>query len=148
MFKTIVSAAKAMATVLTLVLAFTLNASAQESRLNNATKVTDNMKTELALNDAQYTKVYEINKTFMDKTGEARKNSTDKKATAQVVKGFNEEREAQLKTVLTEDQFKTYLAKKEAKKAEMKKRFSENKALGDPNAAPAIKSQVAPTTKQ
>lgn len=128
MFKTLISATKAMVSVVALVLAFTVNASAQDRGANAAQKITDNMKTELSLTDAQYAKVLDINKSFTEKSAEVRKASTDKKANAQAIKTLNEDRETQLKTVLTDDQYKTYLAKKEEKKKAMRARLSETSA--------------------
>ena len=130
MFKTLISATKAMVSVVAIVLAFTLNASAQEqSTADAAKKTTDIMKTELSLTDVQYKKVLDINTVFTDKVAEARKSSTDKKQTAQVVKGLKEEKENTLKTVLTDDQYKLYLAKKEEKKQAFMKRVSEKAAV-------------------
>ena len=128
MFKTLISAAKAMVSVVALVLAFTLNASAQDRSADNAKKMTDNMKTELSLTDDQYSKVFDLNKGFAEKAAEARKSSTDKKQTGQAVKVLNEEREASLKNILTDDQFKTYLVKKEEKQKAVRQRFVENGA--------------------
>jgi hypothetical protein len=125
MFKTLISATKAIVSVVALMLAFTINASAQDRAANAAQKMSDNMKAELSLTDAQYGKVLDINKGFADKAAEVRKASTDKKANAQAVKALNDDREAQLKGVLTADQYKTYLAKKEEKKKAMKGRLSE-----------------------
>lgn len=126
MFKTLISATKAMLSVVALVLAFTINASAQDRAANAAQKMTDNMKAELSLTDAQYTKVLDINKGFTDKAAEVRKASTDKKANAQAVKTLNDDREVQLKAVLTADQYKTYLAKKEENKKVMRERLNAN----------------------
>ena len=125
MFKTLISATKAMVSVVAIVLAFTINASAQDRVGNGAQKMTDNMKTELKLTDEQYGKVLEINKSFSEKSFEARKSSTDQKVTREAVKGLNTERETKLKAVLTEEQFKTYLVKKEEKKKAVAKRFGE-----------------------
>lgn len=126
MFKTLISAAKAMVSVVALVLAFTVNASAQDRSAESAKKMADNMKAELSLTDAQYDKVLEVNKGFAEKAAEARKSSTDKKQTAQAVKALNEERETSLKTILTEDQYKTYLLKKDEKKKALQKRRIED----------------------
>lgn len=126
MFKTLISAAKAMLGVVAFTLAFTMNATAQDRGANGAQKMTDNMKTELSLTDAQYAKVLEINKNFADKTAEARKATIDKKQGGASIKELNEEREAKFKTVLTKEQYKTYLIKKEEKKKNALKRFSES----------------------
>jgi hypothetical protein len=129
MFKTLISATKAMVSVVALVLAFTMNASAQDRAASGAQKMTDNMKTELKLTDEQYGKVLEINKSFAEKASEARKSTTDKAVAKEAVKGHNEERETKLKAVLTEEQFKTYLAKKEEKKKAARQRFEGNAIL-------------------
>ncbi|MFD2600623.1 hypothetical protein [Flavobacterium suzhouense] len=123
MFKTLISAAKAMLSVVALLLAFTLNASAQDRSANAAQRMTDNMKAELSLTDAQYAKVLDINKDFTAKSAEARKASTDKAAVGKSVVSLNEEREKQLKAVLTEEQYKNYLLKKDEKKKMARQRF-------------------------
>lgn len=143
MFKTLISAAKAMVSVVALVLAFTVNASAQDRSAEAAKKMADNMKTELSLTDAQYDKVLDLNKGFAEKAAEARKSSTDKKQTAQAVKALNEEREKSLKAILTEDQFKTYLAKKEERKKATAARMQNKDAFKGqlkPAAEPALSS--------
>lgn len=137
MFKTLISGVKAMTAVFAMVLAFTVSASAQDRSANSAQKLTDKLKTELSLNDEQYNKVLEINKVYSDKTTEARKNSTDRAVTATAVKGFNEERETKLKAVLTEDQYKTYLANKEAKREAFKGRIDQSKEMRKLEATPA-----------
>ncbi len=140
MFKTLISGVKAMTAVAAFVLAFTVSASAQDRSANGAQKLTDKMKTELTLNDDQYAKVLDINKSFSEKTAEARKASADRKETAKAIKGFNEERDAKLKTVLTEDQFKKYVANKEAQKALLKQRMASRKDAPKLQAAP-VKGQ-------
>lgn len=124
MIKTLISAAKAIVSVVALVLAFTLNASAQDRAASGAQRMTDNMKTELKLTDDQYAKVFEINKEFVGKSQEARKNNVDRKQAGESIKVLNDERETKLKTVLTEEQFTSYLAKKEEKRKISSKRFA------------------------
>jgi len=76
-----------------------------------AKTVTTEMKTQLGLNDSQYSKVLDINKTFIAKAVEAETiaNATDK---AKKMKTLNEEKETKMKSVLTETQYKTYGAKR------------------------------------
>ncbi len=149
MFKTLISATKAMVSVVALVLAFTLNASAQDRNVPNADnaaqKMADNMKAELSLTDAQYNKVLDLNKNFTAKAAEARKSSTDKKQTAQAVKALNEEREASLKTILNEDQYKKYVAKKEERKKAAVARMSDRSKINMDNVKP--KSETDPAVK-
>ena len=126
MLKMITSAVKTMAAAIVLLVAVTNTVSAQDRAEAGAKRLTDRMKTELSLNDDQYSKVQEINKDFIGKTMETKNANADQAAKAdraKAVKELNEQREAKLKTVLTEEQFKTYLANK-AKKTQ---RFQERR---------------------
>ena len=128
MFKTLFSATKTIVSTLALVLAFTMNVSAQD-KSTGAQRLTDRMKTELSLNDEQYAKVLEINTAFISKTSEARKASTDRAEVSAAIKGLNDEKDAKLKTVLTEEQYKTYITKKEQRKVLSKQnRMEDGKA--------------------
>lgn len=143
MFKTLISATKAMVSVVALVLAFTVNVSAQDRSAETAKKMADNMKTELSLTDAQYDKVLDLNKGFAEKAAEARTSSTDKKQAAQAVKALNEEREVGLKSILNEEQYQKYLAKKEERKKAAAARMQNKdafKAQLKPAAEPALSS--------
>lgn len=110
MISTIKSALKTFAGTMLLVF-FTTTAVAQEKdkAVEGAKVVTTEMKAQLSLNDSQYTKVMDINKTFLQKAAEAEKvtNATDK---AKKMKTLTEDRDAKLKSVLTETQYKTYQA--------------------------------------
>jgi hypothetical protein len=103
------SAFKAMMGTLVLLLMFTTNALAQDKITEGATAVTTQMKTQLSLNESQYTKVLDINKTFLTKAVEANKmvNKTEK---SKKLKTLADERETKLKSVLTDTQFKTFAA--------------------------------------
>ena len=84
-----------------------------------AAKITEWMKTNLKLNDELGTKVDEINKRYAMKTEDLRKSTTNKKEKMSSIKALDKEKDGELKAVLSEDQFKTY----QAKKAEMKKQI-------------------------
>ncbi|KOS07325.1 hypothetical protein AM493_15730 [Flavobacterium akiainvivens] len=107
--KNFTNASKAFLGTLVLFLMFTVNAAAQDKLSEGAKAVTAQMKTQLGLNDGQYTKVLDINKTFLTKAVEANKavNATDK---AKKLKTLNDEKEAKLKSVLTADQYKKFAA--------------------------------------
>jgi hypothetical protein len=107
--KNTTTAFKAMISAMVLLLMFTTNALAQDKLTEGATAVTNQMKTQLTLNDAQYTKVLDVNKTFLQKAAEANKtaNKTEK---AKKIKTLTDDREAKLKSVLTETQYKTFAA--------------------------------------
>jgi len=89
--------------------ATTLYAQEKDRAGEGAKAVTTEMKTQLSLNDGQYAKVMDINKTFLQKAAEAEKvaNATDK---AKKLKTLTDDRDAKLKSVLNETQFKTYQA--------------------------------------
>lgn len=111
MFKMIISAAKTMVGATIMLLAVTTTVSAQDRAAEGAKRATDKMKRELSLTDDQYPKVEQINKDFMDKAKESRATA-DKAQKEKGVKALSDERDAKLKTVLTEEQFKIYTDKK------------------------------------
>jgi len=119
------TAFKAFIGTMVLLLMFTTNALAQDKIAEGATAVTNQMKTQLSLNDSQYTKVMDVNKTFLTKATEANKmvNKTEK---AKKLKTLSDEREAKLKSVLTADQFKTFAANR-AKYAKKLREYYEAK---------------------
>ena len=80
---------------------------------------TEMMKKELNLSDKQTTEVSAINLKFAKKMDEQRKNSDgDREAMHEEMEAMQEERNAELKKVLTEEQYEKMLAKEE----EMKKK--------------------------
>ena len=149
------SAVKATGAAFIMLLAVTNTVSAQDRAEAGAVKMTDKMKTELTLTDAQYPKVLEVNKEFVTKTMETKKTvalattdaAADKTARlerANAVKALNEQKEAKLKAILTEDQYKTYLAKKEEKQARLQARRAENKVFRANGSMAPSKDAVAP----
>jgi len=94
-----------------------------------ADKITNRLKTELSLTDEQVPKVSQITLTRVNAIRDAKTASKENKQT------FGQERkkivlawEANLKTILTPEQFSTYTTKKE----ERKKKIKEAKANGKP----------------
>ena len=71
----ITSAVKATGVAFVMLLAVTNTVSAQDRAEAGAVRMTDKMKTELTLTDAQYPKVLEINKEFVTKTLETKKGN-------------------------------------------------------------------------
>lgn len=147
MLKMIFTAVKTTAAAVVMLLAVTTTVSAQDrikAGGDAGKRQADVMKTELSLNDDQYNKVVAINKEFADKAKETRQTAVaDQKEAraerAKAVKALSDEKDAKLKAVLTEDQYKTYLAKKEERKNAAKaRRFDNGRSL------PAAPSNVAP----
>ncbi|MFP9098745.1 hypothetical protein ACLI09_06810 [Flavobacterium sp. RHBU_24] len=88
-------------------------ASAQDKSIDGAKAVTSYMKEKLSLNDSQYTKVYNVNLTFLQKVEEnAQKNKGADKI--KKLRALEDERDTKLKSVLSEDQYKNYVGNKAA----------------------------------
>jgi hypothetical protein len=107
--KNFTNASMAFLGTLVLFLMFSVNAMAQDKLTEGAKAVTTQMKTQLNLNDSQYNQVLDINKTFLVKAKETTKltNATEK---AKKLKNLSDEKEAKLKSVLTDDQYKKFAA--------------------------------------
>jgi periplasmic protein CpxP/Spy len=95
-----------------------------------AAKLTDWMKTNLQLTAEQEKPVQEINLKYAIKTEELRNTDEPRKEKFKKLKGYNEEKDKELKKVFTEEQFKLYLAKKEEVKEEFKAKAKEKKKAG------------------
>ena len=96
-----------------MLLCFNLAASAQDKNIDGAKAVTSYMKEKLTLNDNQYTKVYNVNLTFLQKVDEnAKKNKGADKI--KKLRALEDDRDAKLKSVLSEDQYKNYVGNKAA----------------------------------
>lgn len=127
MIKMFTSAAKSLMGAVALLVMFSTAALAQDRVAEGAKKVTDNMKTQLALNDGQYAKVLEINKTFLQKVKDSRAATTNKVEQAKKLKVIDDDREAKLKSVLTEDQYKMFAANRAENKKKLKEYLEEKK---------------------
>jgi len=92
-----------------------------------AAKLTDWMKTNLQLTADQEKPVQEINLKYANKTEELRNSDEPRKEQFKKVKAYNEEKDAELKKLFTEEQFKLYQAKKEEVKEEFKTKAKEKK---------------------
>lgn len=90
---------------------------------------TDLMKTKLQLNEEQTAKVGAINLKYAKQMEPVVKSGGGKLAKYRQAKKINEQKEAELKQVLTTEQFETYEAVKETMKEEMKKKVKEKKQL-------------------
>jgi len=110
MIKKITSAAKLMLGAMALLVMFTTAALAQDKTAENLTKLNDHMKTQLSLNDSQYAKVNDINRVFVTKAKESEKSNANKLDKAKKIKALEADRDSKLKSVLTEDQYKIFIA--------------------------------------
>jgi len=97
---------------------------------DRAAKLTEWMKTNLQLTAEQVSPVQEINLKYANKMDDLRKSSQGRRAKMQTLKSDNKAKDAELKKILTADQFKTYLAKKEEIKKKFKEEMKERKQAG------------------
>jgi hypothetical protein len=120
MIRKITSAAKAFLSAVVLSLMFTTTALAQDTSAEGITKLNDHMKVQLSLNDSQYAKVNDINRVFVQKVGDSEKGNASKLDKAKKVKALEAERDTKLKSVLTEDQYKVFVANREENTKKLK----------------------------
>lgn len=98
-----------------------------KSNEDRARALTDHMKEKLLLSDEQYSKVYNINLSFVNKTSGLRNSGGGRLAKARKLKDADGERDKALKGVLTDEQYKTYKSQKEENREEFKKRLKERR---------------------
>lgn len=99
---------------------------AQDTKKDKAAKaLTDTMRTQLSLDDTQYSKVYDINADFMGKLAGMKGDSDSKMAKFKKLKALDEDRDKALKGVLSAEQFKSFQEFKKQNRQEMKARFKE-----------------------
>ena len=106
-------------------LSLVLSVNAQDKQPMNpqekAQKLTDWMKTSLKLTDDQVAKVQPINLKYAQKMADTKNSTQDQKAKMDAMKADEEAKDAELKAVLTPEQYTSW----EAKKADMKKEMME-----------------------
>ena len=110
MINKITSGAKAMLGAIVLLLVFTGSAIAQDKVTEGTAKLTGFMKTQLSLNDNQYTKVSDVNRVYLQKAKDSHATNASKLDKAKKLKALEEERDTKLKSVLTKDQYKIFIA--------------------------------------
>jgi hypothetical protein len=90
-----------------------------------ATKLTEWMKSTLRLNDSQVSQVQTINSKYAQKNEEIKSAGMGKRKKMQTLKANETGRDAELKTVLTPEQYTTYETKKDEMKKMMKEKAKE-----------------------
>jgi hypothetical protein len=93
------------------------------SAADRAKKMSDKMKTELSLDSATYVNVYAINLKYAEKNAEIRNGSEGKLAKLKSIKASNEEKEKEMKGVLSKEQFKKYKELQKEMKADAKEAY-------------------------
>jgi len=82
------------------------------------------------LNDDQATQVQAINLKYANKTQELQSQTISRKQKMQVLKDNDKKKDAELKNVLTADQYNSYQAKKDEIRKQMKERMRDKKTHG------------------
>lgn len=99
---------------------------AQETKKDKAAKaLTDTMRTQLSLDDTQYSKVYDINADFMGKLADMKGDGDSKMAKFKKLKAIDGDRDKALKAVLSAEQFRSFQEFKKQNRQEMKARLKE-----------------------
>jgi len=95
-----------------------------------ATKLTEWMKTNLQLSGDQVTQVQTLNLKYANKTQELQTQSLSRKQKMQILKDNDKAKDAELRNVLTTEQYNNYQVKKEEIRKQMKERMREKKTHG------------------
>ena len=98
------------------------------SASERAAKLTDWMKTNLQLTDDQVSKVQDINMKYANKMEELKNSAAAKRQKLLTLKENDAAKDAELKQVFTDSQYKTYMTKKEELKKKLKQELKERKA--------------------
>jgi hypothetical protein len=106
------------------VLLFSISVYAQQKEMaapvDRAAQLTEWMKTNLQLTEEQVPKIQNINRKYANKNEDLRLSTLNKKQKLQTLELNEQGRDAELKQVLTESQYKTYTTKKHEIQDKMK----------------------------
>jgi len=120
MIKKLKITVKTMLGTAALLIALSTTAYAQDKIAEGASKVTAHMKEQLNLNDSQFTKVMDVNRTFLEKAKACHASKATEIEKKKKMKVIVDERESKLKSVLTEDQYKRFAARRSDNMAKLK----------------------------
>jgi len=95
-----------------------------------AAKLNDWMKTNLQLTSEQIPKVEEINLKYAKRLEALKAKTIPRRQKLDILKADDKDKEKELKEILTVDQFKTYQAKKNEIKKQMKENIKKKRAGG------------------
>lgn len=93
-----------------------------------AEEMTKHMKSQIDFNDENYDKIYQINLDFVSQTAELKSDTQlGKIEKVKKLKELDENRDKQLKEVLTEEEYKKFQDNKSENKKTMKERFGQSR---------------------
>ncbi|ANI88064.1 hypothetical protein A9P82_01285 [Arachidicoccus ginsenosidimutans] len=90
-------------------------------------KLTDKMKTELSLTDKQYSEVYAINQNFISQLQALQSSGGGRFAKLKKMKSIANNRDKQLKQILTSEQYQAFEKNKAANREKMKEAYKARK---------------------
>jgi flagellar basal body-associated protein FliL len=94
---------------------------------DRAKALTEKMKTELTLADDQYSKVYDVNLKYAVKNEAIMKSVDSRMSKFKAIRAANIDKTGELKSMLTEDQFKKYREMQKELKEEAKDAYKNKK---------------------
>jgi hypothetical protein len=97
---------------------------------NYAAKLNDWMKSNLQLTSEQIPKVEEINLKYAKRLEALKAKTIPRRQKLDILKADDKDKEKELKEIFTADQFKTYQAKKNEIKKQMKENLKKKKGKG------------------
>jgi hypothetical protein len=95
-----------------------------------AGKMTQWMKTNFQLSDSQVSKVQDVNLKYAKKTQGLQTTTLSRKEKMQILKDNDKAKDAELKNVLTADQYSAYQVKKDEIRKQMKEKMRDKKNHG------------------
>ncbi len=95
-----------------------------------ARKLTDRMQTELSLTGDQYTQVYSLNQTFIGQMKALQSSGGGRFSKLKKMKSLGDERDKQMKKILSDEQYQKYLKNKASNREKMKEALKDRKQNG------------------
>lgn len=89
-------------------------------------EMTDHMQKQLTLDSVQYNKVYAVNEKFINRMASLKNAPGRKLSKLREMKSVSEDRDKQMKKILTSDQYIIYEQAKEANRQKMREGYKNN----------------------
>lgn len=87
---------------------------------STAKVITDNLNTKVQFSKNQYNQVLQVNQEFLTAMQKLRTDNGSRLSKFKSLKSLDENRDAKMKQILSDDQYKLYLKSKEDKRKQMK----------------------------
>ncbi len=114
-------------TVVFAALFFSCASNAQDKTTQADTKITDRLKSQLNLTDVHYNKSYNINLEFIKKAKEVKDSPAGRREKMGVLKEADAKRDAAMKEILTDKQYRLFLEKKTENRKKMREAIKQRR---------------------